>query len=364
MAKTPFPLLFSTDGHDVRGALGRITSTTEIKGPSISHKEDEMLTETNCKELVGDSAALRSVLRQVKIVAFTESTVLIYGETKTGKELVARALHNLGPRRSNSFVKLNCAAIPSGLLESELFGYERGAFTGAIMHEAGRLESADRGTLFLDEIGDIPVELQLKLLRVLQEREFERLGSTRTQKIDVRLVAATHRNLERMIAEKQFRSDLYYRLSVFPIEVPPLRERTEDVPLLVHHFIQQFAQLMHRAIETIPNETIEALQKYSWPGNIRELQNLMERAVLLSSGSVLEVPLRHLHARTSREDRGKIQTLVEVEREHIQAALREADWVISGPNGAAAQLGLKRSTLQYRMKKFGIVRPQLMLVEP
>ena len=345
-------------------APGRITSTTEITGPPISHKEDEMLTETNCNELIGNSAALRSVLRQVKIVALTESTVLIYGETGTGKELVARALHNLGPRRSNSFVKLNCAAIPSGLLESELFGYERGAFTGAIMHKAGRLEFADRGTLFLDEIGDIPLELQPKLLRVLQEREFERLGSTRTQKIDVRLVAATHRNLERMIAENQFRSDLYYRLSVFPIEVPPLRERAEDIPLLVHHFVHEFAQRMHRAIETIPDETMGALQKYTWPGNIRELQNLMERAVLLSSGSVLQVPLRHLDARTSREDRGKTQTLAEVEREHIQAALREADWVISGPNGAAAQLGLKRSTLQYRMKKLGIVRPQLMSVEP
>jgi len=315
-------------------------------------------------QIVGKSPALEAVLDQVEWVAPTNSTVLIQGETGTGKELIAKAIHNISPRYDRSYVKLNCAAIPSGLLESELFGHERGAFTGAIVQKIGRVELADQGTLFLDEIGDIPLELQPKLLRVLQEREFERLGSTRTQKIDVRLVAATHRNLEGMIADNQFRSDLYYRLSVFPVEVPPLRERTEDIPLLVHHFVHEFGQRMNRSIETIPEETMDALKQYSWPGNIRELQNLIERAVILSPGSVLQVPLRHLRIHTASGLTHKpTQTLAEAEREHILAALKEADWVISGPNGAAAQLGINRSTLQFRMRKLGIVRPDVMWVE-
>jgi formate hydrogenlyase transcriptional activator len=261
-------------------------------------------------------------------------------------------------------IKLNCAAIPSGLLESELFGHERGAFTGAITQKIGRVELADQGTLFLDEIGDIPLELQPKLLRVLQEREFERLGSTRTQKIDVRLVAATHRNLEGMIRDNQFRSDLYYRLSVFPIEVPPLRERAGDIPLLVHHFVHEFSQRMDRRIETIPDDTMDALKKYAWPGNIRELQNLIERAVILSPGSVLQVPLRHLRIHTAGGlTHQPTQTLAEAEREHILAALKEADWVISGQKGAATRLGINRSTLQFRMRKLGIVRPDVMWAE-
>jgi formate hydrogenlyase transcriptional activator len=249
-------------------------------------------------QIVGKSPALEAVLEQVEWVAPTNSTVLIQGETGTGKELIAKAIHNISPRYDRPCVKLNCAAIPSGLLESELFGHERGAFTGAIVRKIGRVELADQGTLFLDEIGDIPLELQPKLLRVLQEREFERLGSTRTQKIDVRLVAATHRNLERMIADNQFRSDLYYRLSVFPIEVPPLRERAGDIPLLVHHFVHEFGQRMNRRIETIPEETMNALTGYAWPGNIRELQNLIERSVILSPGPVLQVPLQGLSVRT------------------------------------------------------------------
>ena len=315
-------------------------------------------------QIVGKSPALEAVLEQVERVAPTNSTVLIQGETGTGKELIAKAIHNISPRYDRPYVKLNCAAIPSGLLESELFGHERGAFTGAIVQKIGRVELADQGTLFLDEIGDIPLELQPKLLRVLQEREFERLGSTRTQKIDVRLVAATHRNLERMIADNQFRSDLYYRLSVFPIEVPPLRERTEDIPLLVHHFVHEFGQRMNRGIETIPDETMDALKKYAWPGNIRELQNLIERAVILSPGSVLQVPLPYFRTHTADGQNHKpTQTLAEAEREHILAALKEADWVISGQKGAAAQLGINRSTLQFRMRKLGIVRPDVMWVE-
>jgi len=313
------------------------------------------------EQIVGKSPALEAVLEQVEWVAPTNSTVLIQGETGTGKELIAKAIHNISPRYGRPCVTLNCAAFPSGLLESELFGHERGAFTGAIVQKIGRVELADQGTLFLDEIGDIPLELQPKLLRVLQEREFERLGSTRTQKIDVRLVAATHRNLERMIADNQFRSDLYYRLSVFPIEVPPLRERAGDIPLLVHHFVHEFSKRMNRRIETIPDETIDALKKYAWPGNIRELQNLIERAVILSPGSVLQVPLRYLRTQTAGGQNPKpTQTLAEAEREHILAALKEADWVISGPNGAATRLGINRSTLRFRMGKLGIVRSDVM----
>ena len=308
--------------------------------------------------IVGKSSTLRKVLQLVDTVAKGSATVLLLGETGTGKELIARAIHNRSHRKDRTFVKLNCAAIPSGLLESELFGHERGAFTGAITQKIGRLELADQGSLFLDEIGDIPLELQPKLLRVLQEREFERLGSTRTKKVDVRVVAATHRDLEEMILEKQFRSDLYYRLNVVPISIPPLRERLEDIPLLVHHFVRQAARRMNKTIDTIPSETMEALTEYQWPGNIRELENVIERAVILSSGSVLHVPLRDLQTRfAAGHDCERLRTLADVEREHIRSILKETRWVLSGPRGAAARLGMNRSTLYFRMKKLGIVRP-------
>ncbi len=308
--------------------------------------------------IVGQSTVLRNVLRLVDTVAAGNSTVLLLGETGTGKELVARAIHNRSQRKARTFVKLNCAAIPSGLLESELFGHERGAFTGAVTQKVGRLELADQGSLFLDEIGDIPLELQPKLLRVLQEREFERLGSTRTKKVDVRIVAATHRDLEEMILEKQFRSDLYYRLNVFPICIPPLRERPEDIPLLAQHFVQEAARRMNKTIDAIPSATLDALMEYHWPGNIRELENVIERAVILSPSSVLRVPLRDLRSRIAPgHGSEKPHTIADVEREHIRAVLKETRWVLSGPRGAAMRLGLNRSTLYFRMKKLGIVRP-------
>ena len=320
--------------------------------------EEPVPTEPGFEGIVGQSRVLREVLELVEMVAETDSTVLLVGETGTGKELIARAIHNRSRRAGRSLVKLNCAAIPSGLLESELFGHERGAFTGAIAQKVGWLELADQGTLFLDEIGDVPVELQPKLLRALQEREFERLGSTRTKKVDVRLVAATNRDLERMVAEKQFRSDLYYRLNVFPIEVPPLRDRADDIPLLVRHFVQHFARRMNRVIETIPSETMQVLTRYRWPGNIRELQNLIERAVILSTGTVLRVPLGDLRSTNNPiPDAGKHQTLEEAERALILATVKDTKWVLSGPNGAATRLGVNRSTLQFRMKKLGIARP-------
>jgi formate hydrogenlyase transcriptional activator len=312
---------------------------------------------TGFEGIIGRSSSLRRVLQMIETVAGGDSTVLLLGETGTGKELVARAIHSHSPRRDRQFVKLNCAAIPTGLLESELFGHERGSFTGAIAQKIGRLEVAHQGSLFLDEIGDIPLELQPKLLRVLQEREFERLGSTRTQKVDVRIVAATHCDLEGMILEKQFRSDLYYRVNVFPIHVPPLRERPEDIPLLVQHFVQQATRRMHKAIHTIPSETVEALIRYRWPGNIRELENVIERAVILSSGPVLRLSPRDLKSRiTPGQNTDRHQTLEEVERNHILKTLKETSWVLSGPAGAAARLGLNRSTLYFRMKKLGITR--------
>jgi formate hydrogenlyase transcriptional activator len=320
---------------------------------------DEALPEETVFEgIVGQSAVLRNVLRLVDTVATGNSTVLLLGETGTGKELVARAIHNRSRRHNRTLVKLNCAAIPSGLLESELFGHERGAFTGAVTQKVGRLELADQGSLFLDEIGDIPLELQPKLLRVLQEQEFERLGSTRTKKVDVRIVAATHCDLEEMILEKQFRSDLYYRLNVFPICIPPLRERPEDIPLLVRHFVQEAARRMNKTIDAVPSATMEALSQYRWPGNIRELENVIERAVILSPSSVLRVPLGDLRSRISPgHGSGKPHTIADVEREHIRAVLKETRWVLSGPRGAATRLGLNRSTLYFRMKKLGIVRP-------
>ena len=316
------------------------------------------IDESNFEEIVGKSPALCRVLAQVETVAPTDSTVLIYGETGTGKELIARAIHNLSPRHGNAFVKLNCAAIPTGLLESELFGHEKGAFTGAIAQRIGRFELANRGTVFLDEVGEVPLELQTKLLRVLQEREFERLGSTRTIRTDARLIAATNRDLSAMVEEQSFRSDLFYRLNVFPIRVPALRERPEDIPLLVRHFVQHFARRMNRVIETIPSETMNALVRYPWPGNIRELQNLIERAVILSTGLVLRVPLQDLRERSVvGSASAKPQTMEEAERVHILAALKATKWVIAGPNGAAARLGMNRSTVQFRMKKLGIVKP-------
>jgi len=303
------------------------------------------------------------VLAHVETVAPTDSTVLIYGETGTGKELIARAVHNLSARKSNAFVKLNCAAIPTGLLESELFGHEKGAFTGAIAQRTGRFELANRGTVFLDEIGEIPLELQPKLLRVLQEREFERLGSSRTLRTDARLIAATNRDLAAMVDEHKFRSDLYYRLNVFPIRVPALRERPEDIPLLVRHFIQQFSRRTNRTIDSIPSETMKALVRYDWPGNIRELQNVIERAVIVSTGPVLRVPAGDLKIRVATPETSSADgagnkdirsVLEDTERKQILSALEQTRWVVAGPNGAAAVLGMKRSTLQSRMQKLGI----------
>ena len=315
--------------------------------------EDEIRTERNFGEIIGDSAAFRRVLQKVETVAPTDATVLVLGETGTGKELIARAIHDFSARRDRTFVKLNCAAIPTGLLESELFGHEKGAFTGAIAQKAGRFELAHKGTLFLDEIGDIPLELQPKLLRALQEQEFERLGSTRTTKVNVRLVAATNRDLVHMIAERQFRSDLYYRLNVFPIAIPPLRERVEDIPKLVRYFAQKYARRMNRAIEAIASESMEALVRYAWPGNVRELENLIERAVILSRGSVLSIPLSELQG---APDAQPSSTLADAEREHIRRILDQTNWRVGGTNGAAALLGMKRTTLQSKMKKLNITR--------
>jgi formate hydrogenlyase transcriptional activator len=318
--------------------------------------EDEIRTEHNFDEIIGDGAALKRLLKQVEIVAPTDSTVLVQGETGTGKELIARAVHNLSGRRVRTFVKMNCAAIPTGLLESELFGHEKGAFTGAIGTKVGRFELADGGTLFLDEVGDIPLELQSKLLRVLQEQEFERLGSTRTIRVDVRLVAATNRDLSKMVANSQFRSDLYYRLHVFPVTVPPLRERQEDIPVLIRYFAQKFARRMKKRIERIPSEVITALSRYHWPGNIRELENLIERAVILSRDVELRVPLAELKPVAGIESQ-PIASLETAEREHIVRALQAAKWIIGGPSGAATKLGMKRTTLQSKMQKLGISRP-------
>ena len=338
-------------------AYGEIRSLKDKLAEERVYLRDEVRTERNFEEVVGKSTVLRRVLRNVETVAPTDSTVLIYGETGTGKELIARAIHNLSPRRSKAFVKLNCAAIPTGLLESELFGHEKGAF---IAQRIGRFELADGGTIFLDEVGEIPLDLQTKLLRVLQEREFERLGSGRTLRTDARLIAATNRDLAALVEEKRFRADLFYRLNVFPVHMPPLHERPEDIPLLVRHFVEHYARRMKRAIETIPSETMEVLTRYRWPGNVRELQNLMERAVILSPGPVLHVPLGDLDVRaTGGQPRGPAQTLEEAERAHIVATLTDTNWVVAGARGAAVRLGMNRSTLQFRMKKLGIMRPKM-----
>lgn len=317
--------------------------------------EEELRLKHGFEDIIGDSDALKQVLKQVEVVAPTGSTVLIQGETGTGKELIARAIHRLSDRSERTFVKLNCAAIPTGLLESELFGHERGAFTGAISQKAGRFELADKGTIFLDEVGEIPLELQSKLLRVLQEQEFERLGSTKTIRVNVRLIAATNRDLKSMVEAKQFRSDMYYRLNVFPVTVPPLRERPEDIPILVRYFTQHYAVRMKKNIQTVPAKTLEVLSRYAWPGNIRELENLVERSVILTQGTDLQVPMSELQA-TDRPAGTSLSTLEAVEREQIVRALHEARWVIGGPAGAAARLGLKRTTLQSKMQKLSITR--------
>jgi len=329
--------------------------------------EDEIRTEMNFAQIIGNSSSLRKVLKHVETVAPTDSTVLIYGETGTGKELIARAIHDLSPRRSKPFVKLNCAAIPTGLLESELFGHEKGAFTGAIAQRIGRFEVANGGTIFLDEIGEVPLELQTKLLRVLQEREFERLGSSRTLRTDARLIAATNRDLEVMVSEQKFRSDLFFRLNVFPVHVPPLRERQGDIPLLVRHFTQQFSRRMKKAMDTIPSAAMDALCRYHWPGNIRELQNVIERAVIISTGPSLSIDVSDLklpksdrtaeRSASPHSENGTLHNVLEeTERQQILKALKQSNWVVAGPNGAAAHLGMKRTTLQQRIRKLGIVR--------
>jgi formate hydrogenlyase transcriptional activator len=315
--------------------------------------EDEIRSEINFEEIIGQSDGLRTVLHRVQTVAPSDSTVLILGETGTGKELIARAIHESSPRKGRTFVKLNCAAIPTGLLESELFGHERGAFTGAIAQKIGRMELANGGTLFLDEVGDIPLELQPKLLRALQEREFERLGSVRTQKSDVRFIAATNQNLQRMVADKQFRSDLFYRLNVFPINIPSLRERKDDVPRLVRYFVSKYTTKMGKQIDTIPTAAMAKLQAWHWPGNVRELENFIERSVILTNGPSLFVSLSELESAAGDSDRPP-ETLRETDREHILRILRETRGVLAGPSGAAARLGLKRTTLQYKIKKLGI----------
>jgi formate hydrogenlyase transcriptional activator len=340
--------------------------------------EEEIRSEFNFEEIIGESPALKRALAQVELAAPAGTTVLLLGETGTGKELFARAIHNLSPRRDRTFVKVNCAAIPSGLLESELFGHERGAFTGAISQKIGRFELADRGTLFLDEVGDLPLELQPKLLRVLQEQEFERLGSNRSQRVDVRVVAATNQDLAKLVSERAFRSDLFYRLNVFPIQIPALRERAEDLPLLVRYFVQRFSRQLNKAVEYIPADAMDALTHYSWPGNVRELENLIERAVLLSPGKELRIPFAELKssalAATAGADPSSsltsftsltsatsssspISTLEEAERQHILRALKQTQWRIAGPKGAAVLLDIKRTTLQARMRKLGIRRP-------
>ena len=321
--------------------------------------EEELDLEHDFEDIIGESPDLKKVLRQVETVAATDVTVLILGETGTGKDLVARAIHQLSSRRDRTLVKLNCAAIPTGLLESELFGHEKGAFTGAIAQKIGRLELAHQGTLFLDEIGDLQPELQPKVLRALQEKEFERLGGSRTIPVDVRLIAATNRNLEKMVADREFRNDLYYRLRVFPITLPSLRQRREDIPLLVRYFVAKHARRMGKKIESIPADAMKALTKWQWPGNIRELENFIERAVILSKGPALRVPLAELEMSVEPAPRNDA-TLESTEREHILRVLRETHGLIAGPKGAATRLGLKRTTLNSKLKKLGIEREDYM----
>jgi formate hydrogenlyase transcriptional activator len=337
-------------------AYGRLDASAARLEVERLYLESEIRSEYNFEDIVGKSAALRKVLDQIAIVAPTDSTVLLHGETGTGKELVARALHSLSPRRSRTFVRLNCAAIPSGLVESELFGHEKGAFTGALMQKRGRFEIADHGTLFLDEIGDISLELQPKLLRALQEHEFERLGSTRTIHVDVRLIAATHRDLQAMIQEGEFREDLFYRLNVFPIEIPPLRERREDIPLLVHYFVAQLSRRMQKRIASIPKAAMDTLANAPWPGNIRELENFIERCVILSSDDQLTVPLDELARSATGRKSSPGATFYDAERQAIIDALKACSGRIAGSRGAAERLGLKRTTLQNKMRRLEITR--------
>jgi transcriptional regulator with GAF, ATPase, and Fis domain len=355
----------TTKNEELEQAKEELSELSQKLVQENLYLEDEIRSDANFKEIVGNSPKLRRVLKLVETVAPTDSTVLIYGETGTGKELIARAIHDLSSRGSKTFVRLNCAAIPAGLLESELFGHEKGAFTGAFAQRIGRLELANNGTLFLDEIGDLPAELQPKLLRVLQEREFERLGSTRTLSTNVRLIAATNRDLSAMVAEGKFRSDLFFRLNVFPVDLPPLRERRDDIPLLVRQFAENFSRRMNKTIETISPGTMDALCRYPWPGNVRELQNVIERAVILSRGPALIVPLaemeRHSTPEPAREDasvkyrRHPVRSILsEVDRDQIIRALKEANGRVGGPDGAASRLGLKRTTFITRMKKLGI----------
>jgi len=337
-------------------AYREIAELTEKLKKEKLYLEDEIRSVENFEEIVGESPALKKVLAQVNTVAPSDATVLILGETGTGKELIARAIHRMSARRGASFIKVNCAAIPTGLLESELFGHEKGAFTGAVSQKIGRLELADHGTLFLDEVGDIPLELQPKLLRVLQDQEFERLGGTRTIRVNIRLIAATNRDLAKSMAASTFRSDLFYRLHVFPVHMPALRERPTDIPLLVRYFVEKFARRTNRAIETIPTEAMHALMKWRWPGNVRELENLIERSVILSDGPVLRVPLAELRLALDASQHGSV--LESLEREYILRVLRETGGVIAGVNGAAARLGMKRTTLQSRIQKMGITREE------
>jgi formate hydrogenlyase transcriptional activator len=327
--------------------------TDKLKKEKL-YLQDEIRSVLNFEEIVGESAPLKHVLAQVNTVAPLDATVLILGETGTGKELIARAIHRMSSRKDGSFIKLNCAAIPTGLLESELFGHEKGAFTGAVSAKIGRLELADKGTLFLDEVGDIPLELQPKLLRVLQDQEFERLGGVRTIRVNIRMIAATNRDLAKSVAAREFRSDLYYRLHVFPVHMPPLRERGKDIELLVRYFVRRFSRRMNKQIETIPSETMNALARWEWPGNVRELENFIERSVILSEGTILNVPLSEL--RPTYDGTQHNSTLESLEREHILRVLRETGGVISGVHGAAVRLGMKRTTLQSRMQKMGISR--------
>ena len=343
-------------------AFRQIAELRDKLSQEKQYLEEEINLENRFEDIVGESGGLRQVLKQIETVAPTDATVLIQGETGTGKELLARAIHRLSPRNDRTFIKLNCAAIPSGLIESELFGHEKGAFTGAIARKMGRLELAHEGTLFLDEIGELPLDLQPKLLRALQEREIERLGGNRSIPVNVRLIAATNRDLAQMVAEKQFRSDLYYRLKVFPIFAPPLRDRAGDIPVLVRHFVSAHSRRMGKPIETIPQETMDALARWPWPGNIRELENFLERAVILTRGTVLYVPLAELETNVAEEEAqlDSNPTLQAAERDHILRVLRETKGQIGGSDGAAERLGLKRTTLNSKLKKLGIERSDYM----
>jgi formate hydrogenlyase transcriptional activator len=338
-------------------AYGAANPASQFEVAKLSSRSSQAVTVPDAFEgLIGSSEAIQRVKEQVRTVAATDSTVLLEGETGTGKELVSRAVHTLSQRRHRTLIKFNCAAIPHGLIESELFGHERGAFTGAVARKLGRFELADHGTLFLDEVGEIPLQLQVKLLRVLQEQEFERLGGTQTQRVNVRLVAATNRNLAEMVSGQEFRSDLYFRLNVFPITLPPLRERTEDIPLLAEHFLEEYSRRMDKRIDTIPESTMQSLRRHPWPGNVRELQNFIERAVILTTGSILHAPLEDLKFSPDTQPEAVV-TLRQAESSHILKTLRETNWVLGGPHGAAIRLGLKRTTLVSKMRKLGLTRP-------